>query len=42
MVLTLAQLDARYGRRPFHPGEVTVLTAVLSEDAEYSLDRITL
>lgn len=42
MVLTMGQLDARYARRPFHPGEATVLRAVLSEDAVSSLDRITL
>jgi hypothetical protein len=42
MLFTLAQLDARYARRPFHPGETTVLTAVLSEDAVSELDQVSL
>jgi uncharacterized membrane protein (DUF106 family) len=42
MVFTLAQLDARYAKRPFLPGESTVLTAVLDDDGLEALDRITL
>lgn len=42
MVFTLAQLDARYARRPFLSGETTVLSVTLAENAGTSLDRITL
>ncbi len=42
MIFTLAQLDSRFARRPFQPGETTVLSAVLTEDAAGALDRITL
>jgi uncharacterized membrane protein (DUF106 family) len=42
MVFTLAQLDARFAKRPFYPGETTVLKVVLSENSASSLDRVTL
>lgn len=42
MVFTLAQLDSRFALRPFHPGETTVLSVTLAEDAAIALDRITL
>ena len=42
MILTLAQLDSRFARRPFHPGETTVLSGTLSVNAATALDRITL
>ena len=42
MVFTLAQLDSRFAHRPFQPGETTVLSVKLSEDAGISLDNVTL
>jgi len=42
MIFTLAQLDSRFARRPFQPGETTVLSVALAEDAAGALDRITL
>ena len=32
MVLILAQMDARFGHRPFRPGETTLVTATLDQD----------
>ena len=42
MVFTLAQLDARYAKRPFLPGETTVLTAIVDDEGLEAMDRITL
>ena len=42
MVFTLAQLDSRFTHRPFQPGETTVMSVTLAEDAAAAMDRITL
>ena len=42
MIFTLAQLDSRFALRPFHRGETTVLSVTLADDADITLDRITL
>lgn len=42
MVLTLAQLDSRFARRPFLPGETTVLSVTLATNADVPLDQISL
>lgn len=42
LLLILAQLDARYGHRPLHPGETTLVTARLDAGAVELLDGIVL
>jgi len=42
MILILVQLDARYGRRPFLPGEVTLLRAELGPGTANLLEGIRL
>lgn len=42
MVLILAQMDARFGHRPFRPGETALVTVVVGEDDAASLDGLVL
>ncbi|MCP4570936.1 MAG: hypothetical protein GY838_01165 [bacterium] len=42
MVLILAQMDARYGHRPFLPGEQTLVTVAVAEDQSAILDGLIL
>lgn len=42
MVLILAQMDARYGHRPFEVGETTLVTVTLDEDQAGLLNGIAL
>lgn len=42
MILIMAQFDARYGRRPFEPGEVSLLRAELAAEDEALLAGIRL
>ncbi len=42
MVLILAQLDARYGHRPFLPGETTLVTVTVAADQTALLDGLVL
>jgi len=42
MILILAQLDARYGRRPFLPGETTLLRVELGPEATTLIEGIRL
>jgi hypothetical protein len=42
MIFILAQLDARYGRRPFHPGEETIVTVAVAPEQSHRLDSVSI
>lgn len=42
MIFILAQMDARYGHRPFTPGETTLVTVTVAEDQTALLNNLRL